>query len=196
MLICHNNPRNQHGKQYNCRNHKGCWDADNRRSYLLSNHSEDKSGTEDVMLYKYYVFLLSHYIGCQSFENFKDFFFFFTKDDFGKSIVIPVLEKGRTCFSNMYRFIVLEGILNVLYSTFIHMSFIKLAVSWNDLLQVKEPTSWASHRSQVSRLLLTCSLYVTKYLEDNTNKTHTNTHTHTQTPTYLHPNQFELFLKL
>lgn len=52
-------------------------DADNRRSYLLSNHSEDKSGTEDVMLYKYYVFLLSHYIGCQSFENFKDFFFFF-----------------------------------------------------------------------------------------------------------------------
>lgn len=45
-----------------------------KRSDLLSNLSENKSGTKDVILYKYFFFLLSYYIGCQSFENFKEFY--------------------------------------------------------------------------------------------------------------------------
>ena len=52
MLICHKNPGNKHGKQLTTAENTKY--ADNRRSYLLSNHSEDKSGTGDVMLFKYY----------------------------------------------------------------------------------------------------------------------------------------------
>lgn len=45
-----------------------------KRSYFLSNFSEDKSETEHVILYKYPFLLLSCYIECQSFENFKEFY--------------------------------------------------------------------------------------------------------------------------